>query len=253
MYKVLIADDDYAVRYAYSKMKVWNETGFEIAEQVDNGRLALDALNNEKYDIIIADICMPLLNGIDLLREIRSINTDSEVIFVSSYNEFEYARQGLILGAFDYILKPVKSYKLQEVLKRAKEKLDEKTYNRISGSCVKMAFHYFGIKTNTAFSEKLFQFLSENENTVITMEDAADYFEVSKDYFGKLFKQNLGIYFTHFYSVLKIEYAKTLIREYNYKAYEISEMLGYSSRDYFTKIFKEVTGTTPNEYKNAIF
>ena len=93
MYKVLIADDDYAVRYAYSKMKVWNETGFEIAEQVDNGRLALDALNNEKYDIIIADICMPLLNGIDLLREIRSINIDSEVIFVSSYNEFEYARQ----------------------------------------------------------------------------------------------------------------------------------------------------------------
>lgn len=253
MYRVLIADDDYAVRYAYSKMKVWNDAGFEIAEQVSNGQLALEALKKEKYDIIIADICMPVLNGIDLLREIRNINIDAELIFVSSYNEFEYARQGLILGAFDYILKPVKSYKLQEVLKRAKEKLDEKTYNRISGSCVKMAFHYFGIKTNTPFSEKLFQFLSENENIVITMEDAAEYFEISKDYFGKLFKQNFDVSFNHFYSVLKVEYAKMLIREYNYKAYEISEMLGYSSRDYFTRIFREVTGTTPTEYKNAVF
>lgn len=253
MYKVLIADDDYAVRYAYSKMKIWSDSGFEIAEQVSDGQLALDTIKKEKFDIIIADICMPLLNGIDLLREMRKCNIDTEVIFVSSYNEFEYARQGLILGAFDYILKPVKSYKLQEVLKRAKEKLDEKTYNRISGSCVKMAFHHFGIKTNTAFSEKLFQFLSENENIVITMEDAADYFGISKDYFGKLFKQNFGISFNHFYSVLKVEYAKTLMREHNYKAYEISEMLGYSSRDYFTKIFKEVTGTTPTEYKNAVF
>ena len=253
MYKVLIADDDYAVRFAYSKMKIWSETGFEIAEQVSNGQLALESIKKEKYDIIIADICMPILNGIELLREVRNINIDSEVIFVSSYNEFEYARQGLILGAFDYMLKPVKSYKLQEVLKRAKEKLDEKNYNKISGSCVKMAFHYFGIKANTPFSERIFQFLSDNENTVITMEEIADHFEISKDYFGKLFKQNFEVSFNHFYSVLKVEYAKTLIREYNYKAYEISEMLGYSSRDYFTKIFREVTGTTPTEYKRAIF
>ena len=253
MYKVLIADDDYAVRYAYSKMKIWNTNGFEITEQVSDGRLALEAAKRERFDIIITDICMPLLGGIDLLREIKNGSIDSEVIFVSSYNEFEYARQGLILGAFDYILKPVRSYKLDEVLRRAKEKLDEKTYNRISGSCVKMAFHYFSVEPDNAFSEKLYQYLSENENVVITMDDAASCFNISMDYFGKLFKQNFGVSFTHFYSVLKIEYAKTLIREYNYKAYEISDMLGYSSRDYFTKIFREVTGTTPTEYKKAVF
>lgn len=252
MYRVLIADDDYAVRYAYSKMKVWNETGFVIAEQVSNGQLALDKLKNERFDIVIADICMPVLNGVELLREIRNISSDVDVIFVSSYNEFEYARQGLVLGAFDYILKPVKGYKLKEVLSRAKEKLDERNYNKFADSCVKMTFHYFGIEKSNAFSEKLFQFLSENEDILITMDDAADYFEISKDYFGKLFKQNFNVSFTRFYSVLKVEYAKTLIREYNYKAYEISEMLGYSSRDYFTKIFKEVTGITPTEYKNAV-
>ncbi|MGN0605519.1 MAG: response regulator [Oscillospiraceae bacterium] len=253
MYKVLIADDDYAVRYAYSKMKIWNENGFEITNQVSNGKLALDALKADKFDLIITDICMPMLDGIELLREIRKINIDVEVVFVSTYNEFEYARQGLILGAFDYLLKPVKNYKLREVLKRAKEKLDEKNYNRISESCVKMAFHHFNMQTNTAFAEKLFQFLSAKENIVITMEDAAEHFEITKDYFGKLFKQNFNISFNHFYSVLKVEYAKLMIREYNYKAYEISEMLGYSSRDYFTKIFKEVTGKTPTEYKTDVF
>ena len=67
------------------------------------------------------------------------------------------------------------------------------------------------------------------------MENMADYFELNKDYFGKVFKQHTGVTFSYFSSVLKVEYAKELLGTGNYKTYEISSMLGYSSTDYFTK------------------
>jgi two-component system response regulator YesN len=69
---------------------------------------------------------------------------------------------------------------------------------------------------------------------------------------GKLFKQQSGITFNKFSSILKVEYAKELLNTGNYKAYQISEMLGYSSVDYFTRIFKDITGKTPSDYKKNI-
>lgn len=82
------------------------------------------------------------------------------------------------------------------------------------------------------------------------MEEMAEYFGFNKDYFGKIFRQSMNISFVNFYTSVKIEYAKELIRTGNYKNYDISEMLGYSSADYFTKVFKEFTGKTPTEFKN---
>ena len=82
------------------------------------------------------------------------------------------------------------------------------------------------------------------------MENVAFNMGLSKDYFGKTFKQHAGTNFNSIYLTIKIEYAKMLIKCGRYKNYEICEMLGYSSPDYFTKIFKDVTGITPSKYKN---
>jgi YesN/AraC family two-component response regulator len=82
------------------------------------------------------------------------------------------------------------------------------------------------------------------------MDTTAEYFSLNKDYFGKVFKQNTNVTFNYFNSLVKIEYAKDLIKTGNYKAYEISEILGYSSVDYFTKVFKDITGETPSQYKS---
>lgn len=81
------------------------------------------------------------------------------------------------------------------------------------------------------------------------MDEMAEHFNLSKDYFGKIFKQNMNAGFNYFYSLVKMEYAKELMSTGNYKAYQISEMLGYSSVDYFTKVFKEYTGETPSKFK----
>ncbi len=251
MYKILIAEDDEDIRYIYSRMKLWNEFGFTVEKQTSNGEEALKALESDNYDLLITDIRMPLIDGIELLREIKKRRISIEVIFVSSYDDFEYVRQGLILGAFDYILKPIDKTQMRNSILRAKEKLDERKYEQMPKEHVSTAFEYFNISLDNGFNNQVYQYLHSVGEKIITMEQAAEHFELSKDYFGKLFKQNCGVSFNNFYSVLKVEFAKDLIRTSNYKAYEISEILGYSSTDYFRRIFKDVTGMTPTEYRHS--
>ena len=127
MYKILLAEDDSALRFVYSKKKVWNDCGFVIADAVSNGRDALLMLEKNNYDLVLTDIRMPFMDGIELLREIKDRGINVCVAFVSSYDDFEYARQGLVLGAFDYILKPADDKKITELLERVKKNISAKS------------------------------------------------------------------------------------------------------------------------------
>lgn len=250
MYNILLVEDDPAMRFLYSKMKVWSECGFKIAREVSNGKDALEVLGREKFDLIVTDIRMPFVDGIELLREIKKRGIDVCVIFVSSYDEFEYARQGLILGAFDYILKPVDEKKLEAVLERTAQCISERAASSGISASVEAALRYIG-KTGdeNSFVRQICEYFSENRSEIVTMDEAAEHFNFNKDYFGKLFKQNMGVTFNYFSSAVKVEYAKELLATGNYKTYQVSEKLGYSSPDYFTRIFKEMTGRTPSQYK----
>ena len=239
MYQVLLVEDDTAMRFLYTKMKAWTECGFQIAEQASNGKTALEILGKKSFDLVFTDVRMPFIDGIELLRQIKQRNIETNVIFSSSYDEFEYARQGLILGAFDYILKPVDEKKLENVLTRMKEKLVADTPQEVIEPAIQEILDSMQLSdTDGKFIHQVAAYFSANE--------------LSKDYFGKMFKQQFGCTFNTFYSLVRITYAKDLIRTGNYKAYQISEILGYSSTDYFTKIFKEMTGMTPSAYKASL-
>lgn len=250
MYRILLVEDDEALRFVYSKMKAWTEAGFKIACEASNGKDALNILANQSFDLIVTDIRMPFVDGIELLRKIKERGINTCVIFISSYDEFEYARQGLILGAFDYILKPVKEKQLTEVLGRVRQHIESNLNGRELPAHIMAAVSYTGVdlKENRLLRQ-VCEYLAERSGNIITMEDTAEHLKLSKDYFGKVFRQQTGITFNYFCSLVKVEYAKELIDTGNYKTYQISEMLGYSSTDYFTKVFKDITGETPSKYK----
>ena len=250
MYKVLLVEDDAALRFIYSKMKTWSECGFSIAAEASNGKAALETLEKNSFDLIFTDIRMPFIDGIEMLRKLNESGNTLPVIFASSYDEFEYARQGLILGAFDYLLKPVDQRKLEDVLLRVKKRIDEMDQGSRIQPSVEEVLKQLDVSADTnKFVNQVAMYCSQHYGEIITVDDIAEAHAYSKDYFGKLFKQHFDVTFHEFYSKIKIEYAKELIRTGNYKAYEISDILGYSSVDYFTKVFKEFTGMTPSKYK----
>lgn len=250
MYKVLLVEDDRTLRLIYSKMKTWSECGFIIEKEVEDGKKALQALENEEFDLIFTDIKMPFMDGIEMLRQLSDKGNSIPVIFASSYDDFEYARQGLILGAFDYLLKPVDPKKLTDVLTRVKVHIDKYQAEKRIDPVVAQVLNDLNVSPNSdSFVEQVASYCSIHYRDDLFVDDFAEAHGYSKDYFSKIFKQHFKITFHEFCSRVKVAYAIDLIRTGNYKAYEISEMLGYSSVDYFTKIFKEITGTTPSKYK----
>ncbi len=124
-YRILIAEDDRIILKGLMTTFPWASEGFEVPEGVSNGQQALASITSRHFDIVLTDINMPLVDGIELAQIVREKSSDTIVILFTGYESFSYAKKAVKLGVFDYLLKPVKPQVLKECLDRAKAKLQE--------------------------------------------------------------------------------------------------------------------------------
>lgn len=123
MLKVLIADDEPKIRRGIRSILDWNSIGFEIVAEAEDGEVALEEAAKNTPDLILVDICMPFLNGLDLIQKLKSTLNHPVIIIISGHDEFRYAQSALKLQVFDYILKPVDKDGLLNAVMRAKEEI----------------------------------------------------------------------------------------------------------------------------------
>ncbi|WP_340007532.1 response regulator [Paenibacillus sp. FSL K6-0276] len=124
MIKVLIVDDEILVRLALKSGIEWKTHGFELIGEADDGVSALKYIEQYQPHIVITDITMPNMNGIELIREAKKINADIHFIILSCHNDFEFVKEGMKLGAEDYILKlSMNIEKLVDILLNLKDKI----------------------------------------------------------------------------------------------------------------------------------
>lgn len=123
----MIVDDMDIVRLELKRFKLWGEkSGFIISDEAKNGQEALLKIEKSPVDLVITDIKMPVVDGIELLRNIVEKELCSCVVLLSDFSEFKYARQGLVLGAFDYMAKPINEDEMYSLLKRASDFITNK-------------------------------------------------------------------------------------------------------------------------------
>lgn len=125
MYKVILVDDESLIRDAISKNMKWNDLGYHLEGTCKNGKEAIEFLKEHAIDLVITDICMPFVDGLELSKHIYENNIDTKVIILSGYNEFEYAKTAVKYQVMEYVLKPVTVSELSEILLRIKEVLTE--------------------------------------------------------------------------------------------------------------------------------
>lgn len=126
MYNVLLVDDEALTREAIGENIPWEELGFELIGSCENGREAMERMEQITPDLLLTDICMPYVDGIELARYVYEHHPDTRTVIISGYDEFDYAKQAVRYQVMEYILKPITPSELMEVLIRAKESLDER-------------------------------------------------------------------------------------------------------------------------------
>lgn len=125
MYKVMLVDDEILDLKGMRTFIPWNELGMEVAAAVNNGFSALEFLENESVDVLVTDVRMPNMTGLELAKQAIDKYERLRVIFVSGYQDFQYIKQAMTLNAFSYVLKPMDDQELVEALQKVRADLDE--------------------------------------------------------------------------------------------------------------------------------
>lgn len=124
LYKVMLVDDEQAVRQAIEKKLEWEELGFEVIATAENGEEALELAEKLMPDVVMTDIKMPFMDGLTLCRKLKENQRNTRIVIFSGFDEFEYAREAIKLDVAEYILKPIDSEELKGVFLRIKKNLD---------------------------------------------------------------------------------------------------------------------------------
>lgn len=125
MYKILIVDDEDLVRKAIISKLNWQQIGFDVVEQAEDGEKALEIALSLKPDLVLTDVRMPFMDGLELAEKINTLLPETKVVILSGHDEFEYAHEAIRIGALDYVLKPINAQKLTELLTKITSILDQ--------------------------------------------------------------------------------------------------------------------------------
>lgn len=125
MYRILIADDEDIIREGLANYIDWERTGFEIVGAYADGEEAYAAALEKKPDVVLTDVKMPFMDGLELSKKLMEAFPDIHILIISGHDEFSYAKEALKIGVNDYLLKPINSKELVKIMKALKEKLDD--------------------------------------------------------------------------------------------------------------------------------
>ncbi|UOQ86867.1 response regulator transcription factor [Gracilibacillus salinarum] len=240
MYKMMIIDDESEIRIGLKNYFPWNQIGFDVVKDCVDGKVALNYLDQHDIDVILSDIRMPVLDGIELAKKLHESGSNIYLIFLSGYKDFSYAKEALKYGVKDYIVKPGKFEEIQEVFSRVKLELD-KEWRELD-------------ENQASYCENIIRTMKEHiqkQYASICLEDMAEVLNMSPNYISSYFKEKTGENFSTYLTKIKMEKAAELLVDYHYKTYEISELVGYHNPKNFTRMFKKYYGMTPRDYRTS--
>jgi YesN/AraC family two-component response regulator len=249
MYKLIIVEDDYQIKTGLSTYFPWTDIGFEMVQSFDNGKQALDYIGSNHVDIILSDIRMPVMSGIELATEVDRHNLKILIVFLSAYEDFTYAQQALNLGVKNYIVKSTKFDDLVIVFRKIKKELDEKSTDQNKNVQAQMSLNA-DLKQEEHYKIKRIKTFIEDNCLDVSLVSTAAELKMNQNYLSRLFKEKTGVNFIDYVMEVKMKKAAELLVQQDYKLYQISEMVGYSNVKNFSRAFKNYFQVSPGEYKN---
>lgn len=249
MLKVLIVEDEdferKALRFLVGK---FFSDKLEIAGEASNGEEAVEKAFLIKPDVILMDINMPVMDGLQASERIKQLNKDIEIVILTAYNYFEYAKRGIKIGVSDYLLKPFSNEEflesIDEIINKVMGRNPEEAASEELG---KEEFSY-EINNIKEIVEAAKRYIQANFTREISLEEIAGHVAISSFYLSRIFSKSEGMTYKDYLIKLRMERARKLLREGKKAIKEIAIEVGYIDQNYFSKAFKKYYNKSPKTF-----
>ncbi|MCI9659030.1 MAG: response regulator [Lachnospiraceae bacterium] len=235
MKKIVIVEDEFRTRQGLGHLINKVDLGCRVIGEAENGYEGLKMIRDLEPDIVITDIRMPKMDGLEMIEKVQAMGIECVFAILSGYADFEYARQGLRLGVKEYLLKPATISDVKELLRKLSEEGKEREEDGQTA------------EYSPAVKEMV-SVIEENYGMRLGLDGFSDRFRLTPEYLSNLFAKETGMTFSNYLKKVRIEKAKELILNTDMKIYEVAYSVGYPDQKYFSKVFKEYTGVSAKQY-----
>ncbi|ADC91493.1 response regulator receiver domain protein [Mageeibacillus indolicus UPII9-5] len=255
MYKVIVVEDEKIIRKGIVFTQNWALHNCIVVGEAGNGKEGLDLIRSENPDIVVTDIRMPHLSGVEMLRLAREENRCFAAIILTGYSEFEYARQAIKLGVADYLLKPIDHQELSDLLAKIVSGLDLQRAAEMKLAAVDtnpipdlLPVEH---EARNKLVKQIILYISKNYMKPCGLNDLCREFNISDTYINRLFKKDTGYTVNDYLNRYRISVALHLLRNTDMRVYEIAELTGFSDYKYFSAVFRKYLDISPSSLREG--
>ncbi|WP_320129762.1 response regulator [uncultured Sphaerochaeta sp.] len=240
MYTLVIIDDEIDQLEGLSQYFPWEKIGFSVVGAFGDGRAALAYCKNHPIDVVLTDIRMPFISGLDLIKELSEEETVPLFCIMSAYNDFTYAKKAIYFGVQDYLLKPASFEEIETAFVKIRKILD--------GNTIEVTASGEQNKDNPLINQAL-AIIAKRTNTC-SLQNIAEELGINLCYLSRLFKEKTGQNFQEYLVSMKMQQAQQMLSgKIEYKNKEIAQSLGYQDTQNFCRTFRKAFGSSPQQYR----
>lgn len=260
MYKVAIIDDEPLIVEGLSRTIAWEKWNCQVAGTASDGREGMELIREKRPDIVITDICMPKMDGLKMIAGLKSEFSKMQLIILTGYREFEYARQAIELGVARFLLKPSKMNELEEAIAAVTARLDlmdlpiaarEEVYEQVDETGTVSEAEDENGEANSFIVKNALEYIRENSREKLRLSDVADQVYVSQWHLSKLLNKHTGKTFSDILNGARMDQSKELLKDPSLRICDVAEQVGFQDLAHFSRVFKKMEGMSAGEYRNT--
>lgn len=235
LYPCILVDDDPWALVDIKNTLPFSETGFYVAGEYSGAQAALAGMEQLGPALVISDICLGGMSGLELIAACRKKSFAGEFIIVSGYSDFEYARQAIQSDVSNYLLKPIDRTEGLAALQKARSRLEN---------------HAPLLRDDAGETlDRIRDYIRENYQKRLSLDDVADAFFMNRTYLSEMFRKRFGKNFVQYKNEVRIERAKVLLMNTRLSISQIAAQCGFDNTSYFAVVFRQITGCSPGQFR----
>ena len=257
-YKVMVVDDEAIVRESVARQIPWDKYQMELVHTSENAVDALAYLKDHPVDLMLVDVRLPVISGLELVREVQKNYPSTQFIMISGYADFEYAREAMRSHALDYLLKPLNDVSLLSAIRKAQESWEQRQFSQ---SLKELGMDVPGDPDvqKVSYSPTVVQILAivdeEIANPDLTLKwISSQRMYLNETYLSRLFQREIGEKFSAYLARQRMMLAmRLMLRTPQMQIQEIAQQTGFGDNpQYFSSVFHRYTHMTPREFRKKL-